>query len=64
MLFGLVFSNSRLYERIVHLKWSSKKMKHFLKRYLTFERQHGDEATAEHVKDLARAYVEAHGTGA
>lgn len=48
----------------MHLKWSSKKMKHFLKRYLTFERQHGDEATAEHVKDLARAYVEAHGTGA
>ena len=33
-------------------------MKFFLKRFLDFERRHGDAASAEHVKDLARAYVE------
>ena len=48
----------RLYERAVQQKWSSKKMKFFLKRFLDFERRHGDAESMEHVKDLARAYVE------
>ena len=49
----------RLYERAVQQRWSSKKMKFFLKRFLDFERRHGDAATMEHVKELARAYVAA-----
>jgi hypothetical protein len=32
-------------------------MKFFFKRYLTFEKEHGDAASIERVKDKARAYV-------
>lgn len=49
----------RLFERVVHLRMSSKKAKFFFKRFLDFEKVHGTPATAEHVKGLARAYVEA-----
>lgn len=48
----------RLFERIVHMKLSSKKAKYFFKRYLEFERTFGSEATVSHVKDLVRSYVE------
>ena len=54
-----VCDDRRLYERAVQQRWSSKKMKFFLKRFLDFERRHGDAATMEHVKELARAYVAA-----
>jgi len=40
------------------MKWSSKKMKYFFKRYLEFEKLHGTEETIEHVKQKAREYVE------
>jgi len=47
-----------LFERLIHMKWSSKKMKYFFKRFLEFEKEHGDEDTVEHVKQAAREYVE------
>ncbi len=36
---------------------SSKKIKYFYKRFLAFEKQAGDEASVEHVKESARQYV-------
>ena len=36
-----------------------KKMKFLFKRFLEFERSHGDAAGIEHVKQAAREYVEA-----
>lgn len=47
-----------LFERIVHMKLSSKKAKYFFKRFLEFEKTFGTEATVSHVKDLVRKYVE------
>jgi len=47
-----------LFERLIHMKWSSKKMRYFFKRYLEFEKEHGDEEAIEHVKQKAREYVE------
>jgi rRNA biogenesis protein RRP5 len=55
-----VESTRRLLERIVHLRMSSKKAKFFFKRFLEFEREHGTAAGVEHVKNLARQYVESH----
>lgn len=48
----------RLFERILATKLSSKKAKYFFKRFLDLEKQYGTPATIEHVKDLARKYVE------
>ncbi|KAJ3186618.1 hypothetical protein HDU85_007438 [Gaertneriomyces sp. JEL0708] len=48
----------RLFERVIRLKFSSKKMKFFFKKYLDFEKKHGTDATVEHVKAQAIAYVE------
>ena len=48
----------RLYERIVHQKLSAKKMKFFFKRYLAFEKRNEDGDAIEHVKQLAREFVE------
>ena len=49
--------NRELFERAVHLKLFSKRMKFFFKRYLTFEEQYGNEATVLAVKEKALAYV-------
>ena len=49
--------NRELFERAIHLKLSSKRMKFFFKRYLTFEEQYGNEATVLAVKEKALAYV-------
>jgi rRNA biogenesis protein RRP5 len=40
------------------MKFSSKKMKYFFKRYLNFEKEFGAEQNVEHVKELAQQYVE------
>ena len=48
-----------IYERAIHLKLSTKKMKFMFKRYLEFEQKHGCRADMEAVKEKARAYVEA-----
>ena len=47
-----------LFERVITFTMSTKKMKHFFKRYLDFEKAQGNEAGVEHVKAKAREYVE------
>ena len=51
------FFDRELFERAVHLKLSSKRMKFFFKCYLAFEEQYGNEATVLAVKEKALAYV-------
>ncbi|KAF9438080.1 rRNA biogenesis protein rrp5 [Entomortierella beljakovae] len=48
----------RLFARVVSLKLSSKKMKFFFKKWLGYEKDHGDEDHIEEVKRRALAYVE------
>jgi rRNA biogenesis protein RRP5 len=47
-----------LFERATHLALPPKKMKFLFKRYLEYEREHGDEAGVEHVKKAAMEFVE------
>jgi rRNA biogenesis protein RRP5 len=46
-----------LFERILQLHWQPVKMKFFFKKYLEYEKKYGDEASIQHVKDLATQYV-------
>ena len=48
-----------LFERATHSALPPKKMKFLFRRYLDYERAHGDAAGVEQVKQAARAYVEA-----
>jgi rRNA biogenesis protein RRP5 len=48
----------RLFERTVHLDLKPRKMKFFFKRYLVFEKEHGDAGSQHHVKALAQSYVD------
>ena len=48
-----------LFERATHMQLPPKKMKFLFKRFLDFEKSHGDTAGVEHVKQAAREYVEA-----
>ncbi|KAG0235897.1 rRNA biogenesis protein rrp5 [Actinomortierella wolfii] len=48
----------RLFARVVSLKLSSKKMKFFFKKWLAYEKDHGDEDHVEEVKRRALEYVE------
>jgi len=47
-----------LFERVTSLNLSSKKMKHFFKRYFNFEKEIGDESRVTHVKQKAQQYVD------
>lgn len=47
-----------LFERATHLTLPAKKMKFFFKKYLEYEKQHGDAAGVEHVKKRAMEFVE------
>ena len=47
-----------LYKRATALHLSSKKMRYFLRRWLEFEKQHGDERDVQLVTDTAKAFVE------
>ena len=47
-----------LFERVVSLNLSPKKMKTFLKRFLQFEKQHGTQENVENVKNIAKEYIE------
>ena len=49
----------RLFERICHTKFSTKKMESLFKKYSTFEAAHGTAAGRQRVLDLAAEYVEA-----
>ncbi|KAJ3043804.1 Protein RRP5 [Rhizophlyctis rosea] len=55
---GDVAITRRLFERVIKLKLSSKKMKFFFKKYLDFEKNKGTPEGVEHVKQAAVAYVE------
>ncbi|CAH3151677.1 unnamed protein product, partial [Porites evermanni] len=48
----------QIFERVIHINLSSKKMKLFFKRYLDFERKYGDAFSVENVKTKAMEYVE------
>ena len=48
----------RLFERVVKMKLSTKTMKTFLTKYLEFERVNGDENRMEHVREIAKSFVE------
>ena len=54
----LLFSFRQIFERVIHINLSSKKMKLFFKRYLDFERKYGDAFSVENVKTKAMEYVE------
>ena len=47
----------RLFERVIALDLSTKKMKFFFKRYLQFEKQNEDEDAIAHVKQKAQEFV-------
>lgn len=47
-----------LFERATHLALPPKKMKFLFKRYLEFEKRHGDGAGVEHVKQKAMEFVD------
>ena len=48
-----------LFERATHTALAPKRMKFLFRRYLDYEKAHGDAAGVEHVKQAAREYVEA-----
>ncbi|XP_048585462.1 protein RRP5 homolog isoform X2 [Nematostella vectensis] len=48
----------QIFERVIHMNLSSRKMKFLFKKYLDFEREHGDEMSVEAVKTKAMEYVE------
>nr|CCA14782.1 rRNA biogenesis protein rrp5 putative [Albugo laibachii Nc14] len=48
----------QLFERLLAMKFSTKKMKFWFKKYISFEQTFGDQAHVEHVKQLAKSYVE------
>ncbi|XP_063818026.1 protein RRP5 homolog [Pseudophryne corroboree] len=47
-----------IFERVIHLSMAAKKIKFFFKRYLEYEKKHGDERTIQAVKEKALEYVE------
>lgn len=47
-----------LFERATHMSLPAKKMKFLFRRYLDYEKVHGDAAGVERVRGAARAYVE------
>jgi rRNA biogenesis protein RRP5 len=47
----------RIYDRVVNLNLSTKKMKSFLQRFLKFEKEHGTPEGVERVKQIARDYI-------
>uniref|UniRef100_A0AAR2JIK4 Protein RRP5 homolog n=1 Tax=Pygocentrus nattereri TaxID=42514 RepID=A0AAR2JIK4_PYGNA len=53
-----------LFDRVIHLSVSVKKIKFFFKRYLDYEKKHGTPESIQAVKQKALEYVEAKGTEA
>ncbi|KAJ2161365.1 rRNA biogenesis protein rrp5 [Coemansia sp. RSA 552] len=47
----------KLFERVASMRFSSKKVKFFFKKWLKFEKDHGTDGSIEHVKQRAREYV-------
>ena len=57
-LFIYFYCFRQIFERVIHINLSSKKMKLFFKRYLDFERKYGDALSIENVKTKTVEYVE------
>uniref|UniRef100_A0A665SY97 Protein RRP5 homolog n=1 Tax=Echeneis naucrates TaxID=173247 RepID=A0A665SY97_ECHNA len=53
-----------LFDRVIHLSLSVKKIKFFFKRYLEYEKKHGTPQSIQSVKEKAMEFVEAKGTEA
>uniref|UniRef100_A0A3P9LQM6 Protein RRP5 homolog n=1 Tax=Oryzias latipes TaxID=8090 RepID=A0A3P9LQM6_ORYLA len=53
-----------LFDRVIHLSVSAKKIKFFFKRYLEYEKKHGTAQSVQDVKDKAVEFVEAKGVEA
>ncbi|XP_069561077.1 protein RRP5 homolog isoform X2 [Brachyistius frenatus] len=53
-----------LFDRVIHLSVSVKKIKFFFKRYLEYEKKHGTPQSIQSVKEKAVEFVEAKGTEA
>lgn len=53
-----------LFDRVIHLSLSVKKIKFFFKRYLEYEKKHGTPESIQAVKEKAIEFVEAKGTDA
>ncbi|CAK6962864.1 protein RRP5 homolog [Scomber scombrus] len=53
-----------LFDRVIHLSVSVKKIKFFFKRYLEYEKKHGSPQSIQAVKEKAMEFVEAKGTEA
>ncbi|TDH67746.1 hypothetical protein CCR75_005322 [Bremia lactucae] len=56
--FGDVALVRALFERLVSMDFSAKKMKFLFKKYLRFEQEQGDDEHVEHVKQLAMDFVQ------
>ena len=54
----MVSSYRKLFERVIHLQLSARKMKFLFKKYLDFEQKYGTEHTVKTVKRKAAEYVE------
>lgn len=46
-----------IFERAIHLKISAKKLKFLFKRYVEFEKAHGDQALMGEVMEKARQFA-------
>ncbi|KAG7393023.1 hypothetical protein PHYPSEUDO_013511 [Phytophthora pseudosyringae] len=55
--FGDVALVRALFERLLAMEFSAKKMKFLFKKYLQFEQEQGDDEHVEHVKQLAKDFV-------
>lgn len=53
-----------LFDRVIHLSLSVKKIKFFFKRYLEYEKKHGSAESVQAVKEKAMEFVEAKGADA
>lgn len=47
-----------IFHRLIHMKFSAKKMKFVFKKFMAFEAKHGTEAQVEHVKTLVQTFVD------
>ncbi|CAH0518268.1 unnamed protein product [Peronospora belbahrii] len=55
--FGDIVLVRALFERLLAMEFSAKKMKFLFKKFLQFEQEQGDENRVEHVKHLAKEFV-------
>lgn len=51
-------SARRLYERVCAMKWSSKKMRFLLKKFLAFEKSHNNKEGLNRVREIASEFVD------